>query len=137
MNNKANTNEVIKKYTKGSIWVLSGLTLVALIVMSVTYDMYLLTPVVVSVVFSFITMALYVKVWQKIANKTPNVLTKFYLSAPAIRMLLAAIVVLVYCLVVKEKTAILNFVIVFFVYYISTILFESIFFARLEKSKTK
>ena len=42
-------------------------------------------------------------------------------------------VVAVYCVAVRQPQQIREFVIVFFVFYIATLIFDSVFFARIEK----
>ncbi len=123
-----------KRYNKYSLWIVVGLSLVALTAMSVVgaADAYI-TPLIVSVLFSIGASVAYSAAWQATAKASPTNLTKLYLAAGGVRMLAAALVVVVYSLLNREKQAILGFTAVFCTYYVALLIFDSVYFAKLEK----
>ena len=122
-----------KNYYKYSLWIVAGLTLVGLLVMNLMYRPSMLTPLIISAVTSLVLSIAYGVAWRAVALSAPKTITKFYLVAPALRMIIAALVVLGYCLVVRQREQIREFVIIFFIFYFVTLVFDSVFFARLEK----
>ena len=122
-----------KNYYKYSLWIVAGLTLVGLLVMNLANKPSMLTPLIISSVTSLVLSIAYGVAWKAVATSAPTTITKFYLAAPALRMIIAALVVLAYCLAVKQREQIREFVIIFFIFYLVTLVFDSVFFARLEK----
>ena len=122
-----------KNYYKYSLWIVAGLTLVGLLVMNLANKPSMLTPLIISSVTSLVLSIAYGVAWKSVATSAPKTITKFYLAAPALRMIIAALVVLAYCLAVKQREQIREFVIIFFIFYLVTLVFDSVFFARLEK----
>lgn len=122
-----------KNYYKYSLWIVAGLTLVGLLVMNLANKPSMLTPLIISSVTSLVLSIAYGVAWKAVATSAPKTITKFYLAAPALRMIIAALVVLAYCLAVKQREQIREFVIIFFIFYLVTLVFDSVFFARLEK----
>ena len=49
-------------------------------------------------------------------------------------MLLAFLVILVYALVVKNRQEIISFAVIFMIFYLVLLAFDTIYFARLEKN---
>ena len=91
-------------------------------------------------IYSFIVGLIYDRAWKSVVQKGKFSLTKFYLIASGVRVFVAAFVVLIYCLVVRETQAILHFVTMFLAFYFIMLVFDSVFFARIEKGhklKTK
>ena len=90
--------------------------------------------------YSFIIGLIYNRSWKKVELSGKLDMTKFYLIASGIRMFIAALVVLIYCLVVRESQPVLYFVTMFLAFYFIMLVFDSVFFARVEKGnklKTK
>jgi hypothetical protein len=67
-----------------------------------------------------------------VAHSSPASLTRFYLVAPAIRMMVAILVVVAYCLIVRQREAILHFVYIFLAFYVVLLIFDCIYFAQME-----
>ncbi len=123
-----------KRYCKYSIWLVVALTLVLFTAMSINLlSMDLLSALTVSVVYSIIVNFAYGTFWRKVAKSAPNTMTKFYLAASALRLITAALVVLSFCMLNEEKELIRNFIFVFFAFYLAMLIFDSVFFARIEK----
>lgn len=122
-----------KRYYKYSLWLVAAMTLIALLAANILWQEALIVPVVISAVFSLIASIAYGAAWKSVARSAPKTLTKFYLAAPALRMIAAALVVAVYCVAVRQPEKIRVFAIVFFLFYIVMLILDSVFFARIEK----
>lgn len=125
----------VKRYNKVSLWIIAGLALVTLVVMSITESTLLLNSLIVTVIYSLIICNIYGLAWKGMAKSSPTSLTKFYLVAAAIRIMTAVAVAIVYCLMAKDRGEILRFVSVFLIFYVAILVFDGIFFARVEKNK--
>jgi hypothetical protein len=55
------------------------------------------------------------------------------MAASALRMLTAVMVIVIYCLVVRVHADIRNFIIMFIVFYLTTLIFDVLYFSRVEK----
>ena len=125
-------------YNKVLIYILAGLTMLGLLTMQLTGLMSLLYPMVISVVFSFVCGVAYIQGWKAIARRAPESLPKYYLAGSAFRLMAAAIVLLIYCVVERHDIYIIKwFAIVFIVYYIVTLVFDAVFFAKVSKNSNK
>lgn len=133
MDNKT-IKDTSKRYRQYSLWLLVAVALVILILMSVGGLMRLTCPLLVSVAFTWIANMAYGAAWKGVALSSPSALTKFYLAASALRMMAAALVVVVYCVINRDRQSILDFVAVFFAFYVVTLVFDGVFFARVEKN---
>ena len=90
--------------------------------------------------YSFIAGLIYNRSWKRVEQREKLDMTKFYLIASGVRMFIAALAVLIYCVVVREKEPVLYFVTLFLAFYFIMLVFDSVFFARVEKGnklKTK
>ena len=88
----------------------------------------------VSALFSLITASIYGGAWKAIAASSPAVLGKFYLAGSALRMLLAFLTILVYAIIVKERVMILSFAVIFMIFYLVLLAFDTIYFSKVEKN---
>jgi hypothetical protein len=61
-------------------------------------------------------------------------LGKFYLAGSALRMLLAFLTILVYAIIVKERVMILSFAVIFMIFYLVLLAFDTIYFSKVEKN---
>lgn len=133
-----NIDKTAYKYNKVSLWVLTGLTLTGLMVMQLTGWQQLLYPMLISLVFSLVCGVAYIQGWKAIARRAPEALPKYYLAGSAFRLMASAIVLLVYCVVMRhDLSAIKWFAIVFIVYYIVILVFDAVFFAKVSKNSNK
>ncbi len=55
------------------------------------------------------------------------------MAASALRMLTAVMVIVIYCLVVRVHADIRNFIIMFIVFYLTTLIFDVLYFSKVEK----
>ena len=133
-----NIRETTSLYNKVSLWIIVGLTLLGLMVMQLTGLRILLTPMLISVVFSLVCGIAYIQGWKAIARRAPESLPKYYLAGSAFRLMAAAMVLLVYCVIMRHDiTSIKWFAIVFIVYYIVMLVFDAVFFAKVSKNSNK
>lgn len=119
-----------KRYLRQSVWLTAGLTLVGLLVMTVFRKDSLLTPIVVSAVFSVVIETADSVVWRKVANRNPEGLTSFYTAVSGFRMLLALATMLIYYIVVGSD-GMLEFFLVFMSFYVVMLIHHATFFARI------
>lgn len=127
------------RYKQISLWLTAGLVIAILIVCRVSKacDEILpgvVTPLVVSALFSLIASTAYGEAWKAIAMKSPANLAKFYLAASALKMMLGAVTFLV-SVVLIPKASIIGFTAVFMLFYIILLVFDCIYFARIERGK--
>ena len=127
-------NKVYKKYYKISLWLIATLYLIGMLVVQCVMRSSYIHMLTISAVFSLLTASIDGGAWKAIAIHSPAVLGKFYLSASALRMLLAFLVILVYALVVKNRQEIISFAVIFMIFYLVLLAFDTIYFARLEKN---
>ena len=123
-----------KEYHKYCIWITVLLALIVIGAMALgMLSQRLATPLAVCVVYTLIMNFSYGKVWKHISTHSSSVLGKFYMASSAIRLFAAAAVVLIFCITVKDKELIRSFVLLFFLFYVVMLVFDSVFFSRIEK----
>ena len=125
------------RYKQISLWLTAGMALAILFACRVSASCdnifpQLVNPLVVSALFSLVCSTAYGEAWQAIAKSSPANLAKFYLAASAMKMMAAAVVFLIY-VVVCDKQNILGFAAIFVLFYVVLLVFDCIFFARVEK----
>jgi hypothetical protein len=126
-------HRISHNYQKFALYILCGLTLLGLLLMRISLPQTLLWPLVISFSFHYLCSIAYSVAWQTVASRSPEVMPRLHLAASFMRLILAALVLLVYCLVVAQKTLIMQFAIVFMVYYLVILLFDAVFFAKVSK----
>lgn len=124
-----------RKYNKISIWLISGLTLGGLLLAQALVHTNFTTPLIISAVVFSILNSLYGKSWKAIAIKAPNVLGKFYLIGSMVRMFATLTAIVVGVLIYREnKEMTIAYVAVFVVFYLVTLVFDSVYFFQVEKN---
>ncbi|MBQ5511862.1 MAG: hypothetical protein IIT94_12190 [Prevotella sp.] len=138
-------NEIGHKYYKLSLWIIVGLSLMFLLLLGGTsyWNTSMLYAILISAVFSFFTSVAYIASWKGIAKNSPSTLTKFYLVAPALRMMAAVLVILIYYVVNRNATnydgspairgLMLSFTFIFLAYYVAMLILDCVYFATIEK----
>ena len=89
-------------------------------------------PLVVSAIFSLVASTAYGEAWKAIAKSSPANLAKFYMAALVIKMVAGTLVFLIYVLVC-DKQNILGFTAIFALFYVVLLVFDCIYFSRVEK----
>lgn len=128
-------DKTAKQYNKYSLWLTAGLTLIVLMSISlnlITTDITI--ALAVSVIYTVVVNFAYGGLWKRVAKSAPNTLAKFYMAASMVRLIIAAIVIFSFCMLSQNKTDIRNFILLFFVFYLVMLVFDSVFFARTEKN---
>lgn len=121
-------------YNKVALWLLCALSLASFLLMNVLFHTEWLSAVVVSFLFNYVCCLAYGIVWKSTARRSPDLLPKLYLAASVLRILLAAVVLLIYCVIMRgQSEQIRTFAIVFVIYYLVVLVFDAIFFAKISK----
>ena len=115
-------------YIRQGLMVTVALALLALLAMRVWF-LDLLTPVIISVVYSLTVCVAIALIWQRVAQRSPESLPSFFMAVSGFRLLLALAVMLVYYLV-DNQDSMLQFFMVFIVFYFGLLIHHSVFFAR-------
>ena len=90
----------------------------------------------ISAVFHIVCSVAYIWGWQALARRSPETLPKYYLAGSALRLMAAAAVLLVFCVVKRDDPgAIKWFSMVFIVFYLVMLVFDAIFFAKVSKTR--
>ena len=127
-------NKVYKKYYKNNLWIIAGLFLIGLLGVQLTQQTAYINVLTICAVYSLITSSIYGGAWKAIASQSPAVLNNFYLAASGFRMLLAFLTVLIYAMVVKERTMVIGFAVVFMIFYLVLLAFDTVYFYKVEKN---
>ncbi len=132
---------ITKTYRKISLWLSVGITLLILLAGQImtsgnTFIGNTIGIVVMAVLYFIITNIVTSNAWIKAARKTDNSLTRFYIVAPMIKMVVALVVILFIIISRRyNKTVMLESVSVFAIYYVVQLLFDCIYYSRVEKNK--
>ena len=121
-------------------------TMSLLLVAILTSASYLLTDmllgyvagmqIIISAIFNLIAAFVFIQVWKKVALTSVRNLPVLFLSASGMRILLAAMTVLVYCFAMRGNSqSIKEFAIVFMAFYFVMLAFDTWFFIKTEKTK--
>ena len=125
------------KYKQISLWLTAAVALAVLFACRLSAqcdDMIaqVVNPLVVSAIFSLIASTAYGEAWKAIAKSSPANLAKFYLAAMVLKMMAGVLVFLIYILVCDRQN-ILGFTAIFALFYVVLLVFDCIYFARIEK----
>ena len=129
------------KYKQVSLWLIAGMALAILFACRISAQCdsiipQVVKPLVVSAIFSIVASTIHIEGWKAIAKSSPLNLAKFYLAASALRMMAAVVVFLIY-VVVCDKSNIVGFTVIFVLFYVVLLVFDCIYFARVEKKNNK
>lgn len=131
-----NVRQIRRKYDLTSLWIVFASFLTGLLVVQVCGLQQMVDSLLFSALYSIVTSFIFGRCWAAIAHRSPNVLSRFYLAASALRMLLALVVVLVGAVVLRDDlTRMIGFVVIFAGFYLVLLIFDCVFFARVEKTK--
>lgn len=86
-----------------------------------------------AVAFQWVACVAYGLAWKAVASSSSASLPLFYLSASGLRLFLGAAFVLVYLFVVNDPQTVRFFVIVFLVFYLLLLIYDTIYFVKVEK----
>ena len=125
------------KYKQISLWLTALMALAILFacrISSLCSDILpqVVNPLVVSAIFSLVASTAYGEAWKAVAKSSPANLAKFYMAALVIKMVTGTLVFLIYVLVC-DKQNILGFTAIFALFYVVLLVFDCIYFSRVEK----
>lgn len=125
------------RYKQISLWLTAAVALAVLFACRLSAqcdDMIaqVVNPLVVSAIFSLVASTAYGEAWKAVAKSSPANLAKFYMAALVIKMVAGTTVFLIYVLVC-DKQNILGFTAIFALFYVVLLVFDCIYFARVEK----
>lgn len=125
------------RYKQISLWLTAAVALAVLFACRLSAqcdDMIaqVVNPLVVSAIFSLVASTAYGEAWKAVAKSSPANLAKFYLAAMMLKMMAGVLVFLIYVLVC-DKQNILGFTVIFALFYVVLLVFDCIYFARVEK----
>lgn len=125
--------KIIRRYNALSLCIVAALSAVIISVMRGLCDLAVEAALVVSVVYSLTFNYIYGYCWKKIIVDSSDTVAKYYLAAMTIRLLSAALILTAYCMIVKERVPIIHFVVVFSIFYLMMIIYDTAFFAIVER----
>ncbi len=120
---------ISKRFIKQEISLVVATCLVAFLVMRIGNLDEMLTPVIVSVVYSLVVGIAVGLVWKRVATRNTESLSTFYTALSGGRLLLALATMFIYYLVCG-RDAMLVFFLVFMAFYLVTLVHQSVFFAK-------
>lgn len=125
------------KYKQISLWLTALMALAILFacrLSAICNDILpqVVNPLVVSAIFSLVASTAYGEAWKAVAKSSPANLAKFYMAALVIKMVAGTLVFLIYVLVC-DKQNILGFTAIFALFYVVLLVFDCIYFSRVEK----
>lgn len=125
------------RYKQISLWLTAAVALAVLFACRLSAqcdDMIaqVVNPLIVSAIFSLIASTAYGEAWKAVAKSSPVNLAKFYLAALVLKLMAGTLVFLIYVLVCDRQN-ILGFTAIFALFYVVLLVFDCIYFARVEK----
>lgn len=125
------------RYKQISLWLTAAVALAVLFACRLSAqcdDMIaqVVNPLVVSAIFSLVASTTYGEAWKVVAKSSPANLAKFYLAALVLKLMAGTLVFLIYVLVCDRQN-ILGFTAIFALFYVVLLVFDCIYFARVEK----
>ena len=125
------------RYKQISLWLTAAVALAVLFACRLSAqcdDMIaqVVNPLVVSAIFSLAASTAYGEAWKAVAKSSPANLANFYLAALVLKLMAGTLVFLIYVLVC-DKQNILGFTAIFALFYVVLLVFDCIYFARVEK----
>lgn len=133
-------NTEIAKYSRRyTIQIIVAVVVLTLAVLSLHMFAHvdgLVPPLVVSVVFALVVELADIYLWKRIAEANQKMLPTFFSAVSGFRMLLA-LFTLVGCYIAVGRDAMLEYCMVFMVFYLWMIVHHSAFFSRVNNSHTE
>ena len=125
------------RYKQISLWLTAAVALAVLFACRLSAqcdDMIaqVVNPLVVSAIFSLVASTAYGEAWKAVAKSSPANLAKFYMAALVLKLMAGTLVFLIYVLVC-DKQNILGFTAIFALFYVVLLVFDCIYFSRVEK----
>lgn len=132
-----NITTIARRYRRLSTTIVAGVSLLFLLLSNVFNYPHVVHAIVVSALFSLFFSFAYLEIWKYFANKSSHKKTMFYFVGMGMRFLLSVFIVIIACLLTKEKTDIISFVVIFSLYYFVMMIFETTYFVFIEQKRIK
>ena len=125
------------RYKQISLWLTAAVALAVLFACRLSAQCDDMIPqvvnsLVVSAIFSLVASTAYGEAWKAVAKSSPANLAKFYLAALVLKLMAGTLVFLIYVLVCDRQN-ILGFTAIFALFYVVLLVFDCIYFSRVEK----
>lgn len=128
--------KTVNRYQKISLWVVCAMALACLLVLQIADLKCHIYSVVFSSVYQLVTNRLSIICWRAIMRFSPAVIGRFYMGVSALRIILGMVVIIVGVFLLREQRPLMmGFVIIFALFYISSLIFETAFFSFVESKK--
>ena len=125
-----------RRFTIQSALAVVVLALTVAIVSELSNVVGLSQPLVVSAVFALVVELADIIIWSRVAEGEGKMLPTFFSAVSGFRMLLA-LATLVGCYIVVGRDAMMEYCLVFMVFYLWVIIHHSVFFSRVSNTHTK
>jgi hypothetical protein len=127
-------NKIVNTYIMQSIGLIALLTLVTLACVWAWGNVGMVAgPLALVVVFQLVACVAYGLVWKSVARTSLASLPTLYMAASAIRMFAAIVVVVGFLFLVSNKEAVRFFIITFLIYYFLILIYDTVYFVKVEK----
>ena len=113
-----------------------AVTAIAAVVVNVMGIEGVQAPVFVSIGFSFAVTLADGLIWRRVAKNSPDSLPTFYTAVSGFRMLLALFTLFI-CYIVVGRDAMMEYCIIFMVFYFVLLIHHSVYFSHVSNSHTK
>ena len=123
-----NINKESNKYIVQSIALCCLLTICGFVAMKV-WSLDLLSAIIVSVCFILVIEVASALVFRWVATKHSDMIPTFITGVSGFRFL-AALVMMAVWYVLSDRTSMMQFIVVFLIYYMASLIHHSIFFSR-------
>ena len=131
-------NKVVNTYLMQSTALVLLLTLIATAYLWLRGDgVQMAGPLGIVVVFQLVACWAYGLVWKSVVSSSTASLPTFYLAASGFRMFVAIVVVMAFLFMNEDKQVIRFFVIAFLFFYFLILIYDTLFFVKVEKKIQK
>lgn len=128
-----NVRKLGNMYVAQSLGLVCLLTVIGIAVGVAVPLLSLYAPLSVSTVFFFVIGIAEGLIWKRVAKNSPDSLPTFYTAVSGFRMLLALFTLFI-CYLVVGRDAMLEYCIVFMIYYFVLLIHHSVFFSHVSNS---
>ena len=128
--------ELANKYLLIGIIILTLIGILTFII-SILWGIDLISYDIIGFCFQLVCIIAYWLSWKKISVSSPKNLPLLYMVYSGLRLILAAFVVLIYMFVYRKTENLLAFSMVFTVYYIIILIYDTYYFMSAEKKKLR
>ena len=136
MLNSTEIAKLARRFTLQSALAVVVLALAVTVVSELAHVDGLALPLVVSAVFALVVELADIMIWSRVAEGEGKMLPTFFSAVSGFRMLLA-LATLVGCYIAVGRDAMMEYCVVFMVYYLWVIIHHSVFFSRVSNTYTK